>query len=126
MEKFSSVKGGFNTLRKLEDVFGKPTRLSYGEERDCDPTSPFDKFAFDHPSPDSVNSRKTMPAGMVGSIKDRVQCWGDIPVGFEAPIFDAAEARVKYLVLTNIWPKFIKEHSISLGSIDTMKPGIEV
>ncbi|CAG8251718.1 unnamed protein product [Penicillium nalgiovense] len=112
-------------LRKLEDVFEKPTRLVYGEEREtCDPTSPFDKFTFDLPSPSSADSGKTMQ-GKAGSIKDRVQYWGDIPVDFDASIFDAAEASIKYLVLTNTWPKFIRDHRSSIGSVENLK-GIEV
>lgn len=109
-------------LKKLEDIFEKPTRLLYGEERECDPTTPFDKFTFDLPSPASVDSGKTMQAEMAGSIKDRVQYWGDIPADFEASIFDAAEASIKYLVLTNTWPKFIKDRRTSVGSsIETLK-----
>lgn len=113
-------------LRKLEDVFEKPTRLVYGEERDCDPTSPFDKFTFDLPSPASVDSGKTMQAEMDGPIKDRVQYWGEIPADFNASIFDDAEASIKYLVLTNTWPKFIKDRRISADSISAVKLGIEV
>jgi hypothetical protein len=110
-------------LRKLEEVFEKPTRLVYGEQRECDPTSPFDKFTFDQPpsSPTSTDSGKTM----TGLIKDRVQYWGDIPANFEASIFDAAEASIKYLVLTNTWPKFIKDRRTSLASVEDLK-GIEV
>lgn len=112
-------------LKKLEDVFEKPTRLLYGEERECDPTSPFDKFAFDLPSPASVDSEKTMQSAMAGSIRDRVQYWGDIPAAFEASIFDAAEASIKYLVLTNTWPKFIKDRRGSVESMETLK-GLDV
>jgi hypothetical protein len=112
-------------LRKLEDVFEKPTRLVYGEEREsCDPTSPFDKYTFDLPSPSSSDSGKTLQE-KAGSIKDRVQYWGDIPVDFDASIFDAAEASIKYLVLTNTWPKFIRDHRTSVGSVENLK-GIEV
>lgn len=108
-------------LRKLEDIFEKPTNLLYGEERQCDPTSPFDKFTFDLPSPASTDSKKTMQASMATSIKDRVQYWGDIPAGFDASIFDAAEASIKYLVLTNTWPKFIRDRRGSFESIESLK-----
>jgi hypothetical protein len=108
-------------LRKLEDVFEKPTRLLYGEERECDPTSPFDKFTFDLPSPASADSEKTMQASMAGDIKDRVQYWGDIPADFNASIFDDAEASIKYLVLTNTWPKFIKDRRTSIDSFENLK-----
>ncbi|KAJ5121292.1 uncharacterized protein N7515_009253 [Penicillium bovifimosum] len=108
-------------LRKLEEVFEKPTRLLYGEERECDPTSPFDKFTFDLPSPASTDSEKTMQASMAGDIKDRVQYWGDIPEEFNATVFDAAEASIKYLVLTNTWPKFIKDRRTSVDSFEALK-----
>ncbi|KAJ5951898.1 Regulator of G protein signaling superfamily [Penicillium vulpinum] len=116
-------------LRKLEDVFEQPTRLVYGEKRDCDIINPFDKFTFDLPQPSSVStdSGKTMQAGTARSIKENVQYWGDIPVDFEASIFDDAEASIKYLVLTNTWPKFIRDRRTlpSIDSIENLK-GIEV
>lgn len=37
----------------------------------------------------------------------------DIPAGFDEHVFDQAEASVKYMVITNTWPKFVdscKEH----------------
>lgn len=113
-------------LRTLEDIFEKPARIVYGEERECDPTSPFDKFTFDLPSPASLDSEKTMQTSMAGEIKDRVQYWGDIPAEFDASVFDAAEASIKYLVLTNTWPKFIKDRRNSVDSIEGLKFGVEV
>jgi hypothetical protein len=42
----------------------------------------------------------------------------DIPETFDGTIFDAAQASIKYLVLTNTWPKYVRErHSFeSSGS----------
>ncbi|KAK4097442.1 hypothetical protein N658DRAFT_478922 [Parathielavia hyrcaniae] len=34
---------------------------------------------------------------------------GDIPRTFDASVFDAAQASIKYLVLTNTWPKYVRE-----------------
>lgn len=34
---------------------------------------------------------------------------GDIPAAFDAAVFDAAQASIKYLVLTNTWPKYVRE-----------------
>ncbi|AEO59516.1 hypothetical protein MYCTH_112362 [Thermothelomyces thermophilus ATCC 42464] len=34
---------------------------------------------------------------------------GDIPEAFDATVFDAAQASIKYLVLTNTWPKYVRE-----------------
>ena len=38
---------------------------------------------------------------------------GDIPQVFDAAAFDAAQASIKYLVLTNTWPKYVKERRSS-------------
>jgi hypothetical protein len=54
-----------------------------------------------------------------------VQYWGDIPADFDSSIFDAAEASIKYLVLTNTWPKFIKDRRNSIGSFETLNVGLE-
>lgn len=34
---------------------------------------------------------------------------GDIPTAFDASVFDAAHGSIKYLVLTNTWPKYVRE-----------------
>ncbi|KAK4248985.1 hypothetical protein C7999DRAFT_13076 [Corynascus novoguineensis] len=38
---------------------------------------------------------------------------GDIPEAFDATVFDAAQASIKYLVLTNTWPKYVRERRSS-------------
>lgn len=38
---------------------------------------------------------------------------GDIPEGFDETVFDDAEASIKYLVLTNTWPKFVRDRRSS-------------
>jgi hypothetical protein len=35
------------------------------------------------------------------------ECEADIPDGFDQHIFDEAETSVKYMVITNTWPKFV-------------------
>ena len=47
------------------------------------------------------------------TLGDRVQYWGDIPDEFDETIFDEAEKEIKYLVLTNTWPKFVRSSRIS-------------
>jgi hypothetical protein len=44
---------------------------------------------------------------------------GDIPAAFDAGVFDAAQASIKYLVLTNTWPKYVRERRSSEGSVRT-------
>ncbi|KAH6651374.1 hypothetical protein F5144DRAFT_480637 [Chaetomium tenue] len=41
---------------------------------------------------------------------------GDIPPAFDASVFDAAHASIKYLVLTNTWPKYVRERRNSESS----------
>lgn len=41
---------------------------------------------------------------------------GDIPQAFDACVFDAAQASIKYLVLTNTWPKYVRERRNSESS----------
>ncbi|KAK4041838.1 hypothetical protein C8A01DRAFT_45047 [Parachaetomium inaequale] len=41
---------------------------------------------------------------------------GDVPQAFDASVFDAAQASIKYLVLTNTWPKYVRERRNSESS----------
>ncbi|OOQ86855.1 hypothetical protein PEBR_19857 [Penicillium brasilianum] len=110
-------------LKKLEDIFERPARLLYGEEREADPVSPFDKFTFEPASPTvSASSEK----GITNCIRNRVHYWGEIPEQFDATVFQDAEASIKYLVLTNTWPKFIKDRRTSIDSFETLKAKAEV
>jgi hypothetical protein len=56
-------------------------------------------------------------------VSDRALYWGDIPEDFDGRIFDDAEASIKYLVLTNTWPKFVKDKHCSLESTDNLESG---
>ncbi|KAJ5464902.1 uncharacterized protein N7458_000588 [Penicillium daleae] len=110
-------------LKKLEDVFERPARLLYGEEREADPVSPFDKFTLEPASPTVSESSEK---GMTNRIRNRVHYWGEIPEQFDADVFQDAEASIKYLVLTNTWPKFIKDRRTSIDSFETLKAKTEV
>ncbi|KAJ5892555.1 hypothetical protein N7504_009246 [Penicillium tannophilum] len=113
-------------LTNLDHIFEKPTRLLYGDERETNPVSPFDKFTFDLPSPALTDSSEKGLKPTSTEIKDRVQYWGQIPEEFCATVFDDAEKSIKYLVLTNTWPKFIKDRRTSIESFETLKPGMDV
>lgn len=41
---------------------------------------------------------------------------GEIPQAFDYSVFDAAQASIKYLVLTNTWPKYVRERRNSESS----------
>jgi hypothetical protein len=51
---------------------------------------------FDTPSPSSYSSMRDLYTGAV-------------PAVFDVSVFDAVQAHIKYLVLTNTWPKFVAE-----------------
>ena len=101
-----------NTLKTLESIFGKATELLYGDTRsECSSNvaAPFldaqtkssiiiDMTAV--PRPGSASSEKTFSS-------EAVWYWGDVPESFSGSIFDDAEHEIKYLVLTNTWPKFV-------------------
>ncbi|GIJ92512.1 hypothetical protein Asppvi_001790 [Aspergillus pseudoviridinutans] len=106
-------------LRKLQDVFEQPARILYGDEREVDPATPFDTFKPPASPTYSNNSQKELQSS-VSAIHDRVQYWGDVPESFGPNVFDDAQESIKYLVLTNTWPKFVKTRTVSIDSGKTM------
>ncbi|KOS20617.1 hypothetical protein ESCO_005392 [Escovopsis weberi] len=83
-------------FKNLQAVFEHAARVIYGDGRSTpDPVTPFDDMRSG-----SADSDATLNV---------VRYWGDLPEAFCEEVFDDAEMHVKYLVLTNTWPKFIKE-----------------
>ncbi|EAU31353.1 conserved hypothetical protein [Aspergillus terreus NIH2624] len=105
-------------LRRLEGIFDAAAQTCYGDQVEADPATPFDKFTFDPPSPRHSESSE-QPIKQPASAP---KYWGEVPESFNATVFDAAEESIKYLVLTNTWPKFIKNRRISADSANTLKP----
>ncbi|WAO97257.1 Hypothetical protein NCS54_01497400 [Fusarium falciforme] len=117
-------------LKRLEFVFEPSARILCGEKRDVDPATPFESFAMaTKVEPSSASSHGSEAGILTGSVNetdamgDKALYWGDIPDGFNVTIFDDAEASIKYLVLTNTWPKFVKERRCSINSNDTIEAG---
>jgi hypothetical protein len=82
-------------FKSLQVVFEHAARVICGSERsNPDPCTPFDG------TPHRTDSESTL---------NIVRYWGEIPAEFSENVFDDAELSIKYLVLTNTWPKFIKE-----------------
>ncbi|KAL4924248.1 uncharacterized protein BDV17DRAFT_220041 [Aspergillus undulatus] len=109
-------------LKKLENIFEKPARIMYGDEDDAksDPATPFDNAALRSPT-NSEFSESSLVA-----IKNRAAYMGDMPKGFGASVFDDAEHSIKYLVLTNTWPKFVKLRRMSTDSLETLQADAEM
>ncbi|KAJ4123181.1 hypothetical protein NW768_009709 [Fusarium equiseti] len=120
--------------RKLETVFEDSARILFGDKGSVDPALPFETFqmtttankvkssgASSHGSETGI--METDLANDSGSQSDKALYWGDIPEGFDATIFDDSEGHIKYLVLTNTWPKFVKDRRCSIDSNDTLEAG---
>lgn len=102
-------------LRKLESIFEAPARALYGEKRTVvDPVTPFDtpSFPLKSLSSPSFGNGSEVALHPVSS-DDRVQFWGEVPEAFGPTVFNDAEKSIKYLVLTNTWPKFVKSRRSS-------------
>ncbi|KAF6822594.1 integral membrane protein [Colletotrichum plurivorum] len=86
-------------LRRLEDVFEKPARTLFGDEDGARNTiTPFDD-----------SNVAASRSGERQDVRDRARYTGKIPAGFGPNVFDGAQGQVKYLVLTNTWPRFVRE-----------------
>lgn len=88
-------------LKHLQAVFEVAARSVRGEGR-YNAATPFD---FD---------TEESAIGMTN-----VQYTGEIPGSFELEIFDEVQEHIKYLVLTNTWPKFVMEMQNRRRSTDT-------
>lgn len=112
-------------LKTLENIFEIPTRIMYGEKREVDVTTPFVESPLSATFPpegegEGSDSEKTIQSTASRPIEDRVQYWGDVPEEFDETVFNDAEKSIKYLVLTNTWPKFVKYQRDSIQSADTL------
>lgn len=111
-------------FKRLESVFEDAARVIYGGERTPDSATPFEtpgwrigseKTAQPNGSEDAIMS----PTESQGATIDNIRYWGEIPENFDEAVFDNAETSIKYLVLTNTWPKFVKERrSLDSASIE--------
>ncbi|KAF7562153.1 hypothetical protein G7046_g1995 [Stylonectria norvegica] len=117
-------------LKKLECIFEPSARVLYGEKRAVDPAIPFETFVtatkVTSSSASSHGSEKGIISDQVDDSEnpsDKALYWGDIPDGFDETVFDDSEASIKYLVLTNTWPKFVKDRRCSLDSADAAESG---
>lgn len=103
-------------LKQLETIFETPARIMYGDRREVDLATPFEVPGERKLSEMSETSSATTASVDKPVAGDRVQYWGDIPDDFNGKVFDEAEKSIKYLVLTNTWPKFVKDRRSSMDS----------
>ncbi len=103
-------------LKRLEAIFEGPARLVCGEAR-VNTATPFDAVlplntlqkASDGASSSSQEQGSESGRIDLGEVAGRIQYTGEISEDFDPAVFDSAEEHVKYLALTNTWPKFVRE-----------------
>ncbi|KAJ4423553.1 hypothetical protein N0V82_001719 [Gnomoniopsis sp. IMI 355080] len=104
-------------MAQLEPIFEKAARIIYGDSRQLNsPATPFtpgSDWPMEAVAPkrsygsDNLDSPGSTSTHELRSSLKHVSYWGEIPVGFSAEVFDQAEHSIKYLVLTNTWPKYL-------------------
>ncbi|GKT63100.1 integral membrane protein [Colletotrichum tofieldiae] len=88
-------------MKHLFKIFDKPARVLFGEDSSVKIATPFDD-AY-------LQGREASRSGSSGDIRSQARYTGEVPSGFDSTVFDSANGHIKYLVLTNTWPKFVKE-----------------
>ncbi|KAI0023789.1 putative GprK-type G-protein coupled receptor protein [Xylariomycetidae sp. FL0641] len=128
-------------LKRLERIFEKPARVLLGDDARVNPATPFDSAEFFGPSPRprraasvSSSSSSSLECGSdtttttttrvdASDLGDRVLYTGDVAEEFCPAVLDDALGHVKYLVLTNTWPKFVSASQRERRSGETERSG---
>ncbi|KAL7931777.1 putative GprK-type G-protein coupled receptor protein [Trichoderma chlorosporum] len=90
-------------LKRVENVFEKAARIVCGEQK-INPATPFDIEIAPFRCCETDG-----PFELANRATPRTKFDGEIPDDFEATVFDSIQCHIKYLVLTNTWPKFVDE-----------------
>ena len=109
-------------FKKLAGVFENAARILYGDEHTPDPATPFETADW-RAGPKSSSQTAIAPPDTPRSeetVMENIRYWGEIPEEFGENIFDDAEMSIKYLVLTNTWPKYVKARR-SFDSADSLE-----
>ncbi|KAI2471276.1 hypothetical protein F4781DRAFT_130658 [Annulohypoxylon bovei var. microspora] len=93
-------------LKQLEAIFERPARIVCGEAR-VDPATPFTTGGSSQGTDNEADTGGDWIE--LGEVAGRIQYVGEISEDFDFGVFDRAQAHIKYLVLTNTWPKFVTE-----------------
>jgi hypothetical protein len=119
-------------MKRLHIVFERMANLLFGRRRNSESSStsdnatPFDNVMPDDASDLPINDKSNhhmsanvisldrlgranlkAVSGMGALYSDESVTDVDVPDAFNELVFDAAENEIKYLVLTNTWPKFV-------------------
>ncbi|KAF5988974.1 regulator of G protein signaling domain-containing protein [Fusarium bulbicola] len=99
---------GSADLKYMGKMFEAAARETFGQAN-VYPAIPFETTTSLESAPASALARPTYA--------------GIIPAEFGPGVFDAIEQHIKYLVLTNTWPKFVKEMQSRRRSGETTRSG---
>ncbi|KAF5608148.1 GPCR type [Fusarium pseudoanthophilum] len=99
---------GSADLKYMEKMFEGAARDIFGQAN-VHPAIPFETTT-------SLESAPTL-------VMERSNYSGIIPAEFGPNVFDSIEQHIKYLVLTNTWPKFVKEMQSRRRSEETTRSG---
>ncbi|KAG9503321.1 hypothetical protein J7337_006166 [Fusarium musae] len=99
---------GSADLKYMEKMFEAAARETFGQTN-VHPAVPFETTM-------SLESAPTL-------VMERPNYSGIIPAEFGPNVFDSIEQHIKYLVLTNTWPKFVKEMQSRRRSGETTRSG---
>jgi hypothetical protein len=118
-------------MKRLHIVFERTAKLLFGRRLSSDSSSSSDATPFDNVMPDDasdspINDKSNTHISANAISLDKLgranlkavsrlgELYGDesvidvdVPDSFNELVFDAAESEIKYLVLTNTWPKFV-------------------
>ncbi|KAK1998052.1 integral membrane protein [Colletotrichum falcatum] len=103
-------------MKRLFNIFDKSARIVYGEDPTINIATPFDD-AY-------VQGREESGSGSNSDLRNHVRYTGVVPSGFDSTVFDTANTHIKYLVLTNTWPKFVKEMHHRRRSTETGRSAV--
>lgn len=111
-------------FKKLEAIFEEAARSLHGDQWSVDPAAPFESTPWErkgsHDSKASKTGSETTIVAPESLAASKALYSGDIPEGFNDIVFEEAEASIKYLVLTNTWPKFVRERRSSMDSVESV------
>ncbi|KAK4231646.1 hypothetical protein QBC38DRAFT_465223 [Podospora fimiseda] len=124
---------GFEIRRALEGIFERAARKLLGESSTSSAT-PFDdnnnntvslhqtKRSDSRSSETAIMEMETPQQQQdTASASDIYQ--GDIPPAFDANVFEKAYEDIRYLVLTNTWPKYVREWRTNSSSLASSSSG---
>jgi hypothetical protein len=93
----------FNEIKRVEGIFEKAARSVCGEPK-VNPATPFDIEI----APFNC-CEAGIPIELGSRTAPKIKYEGEIPNNFDVTVFDSIQGHIKYLVLTNTWPRFVDE-----------------